>query len=195
MNSGYLLPLFLFFWSMHSCKSIIDTDAKAKEGSTLKERSTAPLRSTYSMRCPQDLSAVQGVGPIFKERLYAAEIGSYWTLAILPLNELTTILNLPPQIQGINMEAITNNAMILAQQSNSLGRAWNGSPPDDFDDFPGMGVVYKSRLFDAGICTYADMAVETPERLAEICRANHDGNIPDYSVWVNMAAERTRGEE
>jgi len=78
--------------------------------------------------------------------------------------------------------------MRLAVESNSLGRAWDGSPPDDFDGLPGIGEVYERRLYEAGICTYAALAAATPERLAEICKAP-PMRTPDYAAWIATAAD------
>lgn len=144
-------------------------------------------RSTHVVPCPQDLSAVPGIGPVFEERLYSRGIGSYWALAELPVEELMTILD-ARSVPGVDLEAIKTGAMQLAAETNSLGRAWDGTPPDDFDGLPGIGEVYERRLYEAGICTYAAMAATTPERLAEICKAPAM-RTPDYAAWIATAAE------
>ena len=148
-------------------------------------------RPTHIVPCPQDLSAVHGVGPVFEERLYAAGIGTYWSLAELPAADLAAILD-ARDFQGVDLEAIKATAMRLAVESNSLGRAWDGSPPDDFDGLPGIGEVYERRLYEAGICTYAALAAATPERLAEICKAPAM-RTPDYAAWIATAADLTGG--
>jgi predicted flap endonuclease-1-like 5' DNA nuclease len=144
-------------------------------------------RPTYVVPCPQDLSAVHGVGPVFEERLYAAGIGTYWSLAELPDADLMTILDVR-DFQGVDLAAIKAAAMRLAVESNSLGRAWDGTPPDDFDGLPGIGEVYERRLYEAGICTYAALAAASPERLAEVCKAPA-GRTPDFAAWIALAAE------
>ena len=144
-------------------------------------------RPAYVVPCPQDLSAVHGVGPVFEERLYAAGIGTYWSLAELPAADLATILD-ARDFQVVDLEAIKAAAMRLAVESNSLGRAWDGTPPDDFDGLPGIGEVYERRLYEAGICTYIALAAATPERLAEICKAPAM-RTPDYAAWIATAAE------
>ncbi len=145
-------------------------------------------RPTHVVPCPQDLSAIHGVGPVFEERLYAAGIGTYWSLAELATADLATIID-ARDFQGVDLDAIKAAAMRLAVESNSLGRAWDGSPPDDFDGLPGIGEVYERRLYEAGICTYDALAAATPERLAEICKAPAM-RTPDYAAWIATAAER-----
>lgn len=144
-------------------------------------------RPTYVVSCPQDLSAVDGVGPVFEQRLYDAGIGSYWELAETGEEDLATILDLRP-FQDVDLAAMKASAMRLAIQSNALGRAWDGAPPDDFDALEGLGEVYERRLYEADICTYEALASTTPERLAEICKAP-PMNTPDYSAWIAKAAE------
>jgi predicted flap endonuclease-1-like 5' DNA nuclease len=151
-----------------------------------KRVSTGRQRPTYSVPCPQDLSAVSGIGPVFEERLYAAGIGSYWALAELPADQLVTILD--AREGQVDPPAIKAAAMRRAVETNSLGRAWNGTPPDDFDGLPEIGEVYERRLYEAGICTYETLAATAPERLAEICRAPAM-RAPDYGAWVALAAE------
>ena len=151
-----------------------------------KRVSTGRQRPTYSVPCPQDLSAVSGIGPVFEERLYAAGIGSYWALAELPADQLVTLLDARPG--QVDPAAIKAAAMRRAVETDSLGRTWNGTPPDDFDGLPEIGEVYERRLYEAGICTYETLAATAPERLAEICQAPAM-RAPNYGAWVALAAE------
>lgn len=149
-------------------------------------------RAVQIVPCPQDLSAVAGIGPVFEERLYTAGVGSYWALAELPEAQLATILDVQ-SFQDVDLGAIKAAAMQLAAETNSLGRSWDGTPPDDFDRLPGIGEVYERRLYEAGICTYAAMAAATPEQLADICRAPAM-RTPDYRAWIATAAELSAAE-
>ena len=151
-------------------------------------RATRRVKAAYVVACPQDLSAVPGIGTVFEQRLYAAGIGSYWELAELPTDELERILGERPG--GVSIAAIKTAAMQLAATSNSIGRAWDGTPPDDFEEVGGIGEIYERRLYEAGICTFAALAATAPERLAEICQAPHM-RLPDYAAWITHAAELT----
>lgn len=146
-------------------------------------------RAIHVVRCPQDLSAVPGIGPVYEERLYAAGIGTYWSLAELPSDELAHILELK-SFQEVDLATLKEAAMNKAAETNSLGRTWDGSSPDDFDGLPEIGEVYERRLYEAGICTYEAMAAATPEQLAEICKAP-PMRTPDYAAWIATAAELT----
>lgn len=146
--------------------------------------------AAYVVSCPQDLSAVPGIGSVLEQRLYAAGIGSYWELAELAAEELERILDAPAF--GVDVPAIRAAAMKLAVESNSQGRAWDGTPPDDFEALGGIGEIYERRLYEAGICTYAALAATPAERLAEICRAPAM-RTPDYAGWIARAAELAAG--
>jgi predicted flap endonuclease-1-like 5' DNA nuclease len=144
-------------------------------------------RTTHIVSCPQDLSAVPGIGSIFEERLYAAGIGSYWELAETPRDELAATLG-PESLHGVDLEAIKAAAVQMAAESNSIGRAWDGTPPDDFEVLPGIGEIYERRLYEAGICTYETLAATTVEQLTQICQAP-PMRTPDYAAWIATAVD------
>jgi len=148
----------------------------------------APRRAKAAIvvACPQDLSAVPGIGATYEDRLYAAGIGSYWELAELPGDELLAILG--ATAGRVDAGSIKAEAMRLAAETNSMGRGWSGAPPDDFEALGGIGEIYERRLYDAGICTFEALAATTPERLAEICQAPALRGA-DYAAWIAHAAE------
>jgi predicted flap endonuclease-1-like 5' DNA nuclease len=143
--------------------------------------------ATHVVSCPQDLSAVDGIGTVYEDRLYDAGIGSYWELAETPTADLATILAIQ-SYQDVDLAAIKASAMRLAVESHSLGRAWDGTPPDNFEALQGLGEVYERRLYEAGICTYDTLMATSPEQLAEICNAP-PMNTPDYNAWIATATE------
>jgi predicted flap endonuclease-1-like 5' DNA nuclease len=140
---------------------------------------------THVVSCPQDLSAVEGIGSVYEDRLYDAGIGSYWELAETPAHDLAGILGLQ-SFQDVDLTAIKASAMQMAVQSNSLGRSWDGSPPDNFENIPGLGEVYERRLYEAGICTFDALAATTYDSLADICQAP-PMRTPDYNAWIATA--------
>lgn len=140
---------------------------------------------TELVSCPQDLSAVAGIGSVFEDRLYTAGIGSYWELAESPADELGRILGIG---DADSLAQIRSSAMQLAVQTNTQGRAWDGTPPDDFEVMEGIGEIYERRLYEAGICTYEAMAATTVDRLQEICQAP-DWRRPNFAGWIAKATE------
>jgi predicted flap endonuclease-1-like 5' DNA nuclease len=137
------------------------------------------------VRCPQDLSAVRGIGQLYEQRLYRAGVGTYWMLAELSDEMLNDILE-AQAFQDVDLDAIRASAREWMEKTNSSGRVWDATEPDDFEVLEGIGDVYEGRLYDAGICTYASLAALTEAELAEICRAP-SFRTPDYAGWIATA--------
>jgi len=57
------------------------------------------------------------------------------------------------------------------------------------ENLPGIGKTYEGRLYDAGVCTWARLAVLSPEELAAILRAP-SWNQPDYAAWIEYARQQ-----
>ena len=138
--------------------------------------------------CPQDLSKVQGVGQSYEAKLYAAGIGSFWELATAEDEELRRIFGIK-SFQKIDLAAMKADARRLAEATHSIGRAWDGTEPDDFESMEGIGAVFEGRLYDAGICTNRALANATEEQLAEICPAPA-WRRPNYADWILQARAR-----
>jgi len=153
------------------------------------------VRAKKPESCPQDLSRVEGIGATYETKLYEAGIGTYWQLSILTPEEITYILGVQ-EFQKVDLAGIKTDALRLANETNTLDRTWDGTPPDDLELVEGIGATYEGRLYDAGICTYAALAAATPERLAEICKAPEFAK-PDYAAWIAQAGQfvgkRARG--
>ena len=170
----------------NSAAWIAEARLRAK-GKRVQRQRTARAGSVkvFEVSCPQDLALVNGIGTIFEERLYNAGVGSFWELAGMPDEELIDILDLK-RFQGVDLAAIKADALRLANETNSAGRVWDGTPPDDFEILEGIGQIYERRLYSAGICSYESLAEATPERLAEICKAPAF-HRPDYAFWIAQA--------
>jgi predicted flap endonuclease-1-like 5' DNA nuclease len=149
---------------------------------------SAPAGATQERSCPQDLEAVNGVGRVYEQRLYAVGVGTYWELAMLSDEQLVEILEVK-DFQGVDLAAIKADAMRLASETGTMGVMWDGSEPDDFTIFEGIGPVLERRLYAAGICTYEALAAAKEELLERI------GQLPafqrpDYARWIQQAREQ-----
>ncbi len=140
-----------------------------------------------TVRAPQDLALVKGIGRVYEQRLYEAGIGTYWELANLSNEEMERILQVNPlQMLSIDFDAIRADAERLAQETNTVGQLWSGEAPDDFEPIEGIGRIYEQRLYEAGIRTYRELASTTPERLAEIIKPRPPAR-PDFARWIAEA--------
>jgi predicted flap endonuclease-1-like 5' DNA nuclease len=135
--------------------------------------------------CPQDLSRISGIGAVYETKLYAAGIGTYWELSEIADQDLVRVLEVK-DFQAVDIVAVKADALKLAEETDTVGRYWDGTPPDDFEKLEGIGEVYERRLYDAGICTFRALAVVSAERLQEICQAP-DWRRPDYASWIAQA--------
>lgn len=149
------------------------------------KREAMPAGAVAWAACPQDLSQVKGITPLYEYRLYAASIGSYWELAKLSDEALARILA-PQPWQDVDFTSIKAAAAQLSEDTNAVGRVWDGSLPDDFSLLKDMSSVYEARLHEAGICTFVALANTTLEQLAAICRAP-SWKTPDYGRWLEQA--------
>jgi predicted flap endonuclease-1-like 5' DNA nuclease/predicted nucleic acid-binding Zn-ribbon protein len=193
-----------------------ELDTERAQSATLKQSAMTPSQSTaasetpaalaattpeadddssapFEAVCPQDLSAVMGVGTEFEQRLYNAGIGTYWDLSQRSEQELAEILNLgDAQSTSVNLAAIRGDALRLARETKTQKRTWKGGAPDDFDRISGIGRVYEGRLYEAGICTYAALAQCSVEQLAAICRAPQL-NASHFQNWIDQARALSAG--
>jgi predicted flap endonuclease-1-like 5' DNA nuclease len=135
--------------------------------------------------CPQDLSRVKGLGSTYETRLYAVGIGTYWELSEIADEDLRRVLEIQ-DFQAVDIVAVKAAALALAEETDSVGRYWDGTSPDDFEQLEGIGEVFERRLYDAGICTFRALSEVSEERLQEICQAP-DWRRPDYALWIAQA--------
>ena len=135
------------------------------------------------IRCPQDLSRIDGIGTVYEQRLYKVGIGSYWDVARAGDDFLKDVLG---TLVDIDLATIKAHALRLAETTGTMYYSWDGTAPDDFESFPGIGEVYESRLYEAGICTYEALADCTVEQLQAICKAP-EMRRPPYTEWIARA--------
>lgn len=66
-------------------------------------------------------------------------------------------------------------------------------PPsrDTFTAINGIGPAFQQRLYDAGVCTFADLARQTPERLRQIVRPTSKQRIKP-EAWIAEAQRRAQ---
>ena len=163
------------------------SEAKLRAAGKRVKRTTrgAGVAIERKVSCPQDLSRISGVGSVYETRLYQAGIGTYWELSEITDEDVVRVLGVQ-DFQAVDIVAVKAAALKLAEETDTVGRYWDGTPPDDFEPLEGIGEVYERRLYDAGICTFRALAEVSEDRLQEICQAP-DWRRPDYASWIAQA--------
>jgi predicted flap endonuclease-1-like 5' DNA nuclease len=163
------------------------SEAKLRAAGKRVKRTTrgAGAATERKVSCPQDLSRISGVGSVYETKLYEAGIGTYWELSEITDEDVVRVLGVQ-DFQAVDIVAVKAAALKLAEETDTVGRYWDGTPPDDFEKLEGIGEVYERRLYDAGICTFRALADVSAERLQEICQAP-DWRRPDYASWIAQA--------
>ncbi len=135
----------------------------------------------------QALTLVKGIGSVFQQRLYQGGVGTFWQVANLPDQALSSLLRLGGlQARRFDFDATRADAHRLAQESGTVGLTWQGTRVDDFEPLPGLGQIFEQRLYEAGICTFEDLIDAGPEKLAAIVQAPAM-NTPDFEGWIDIA--------
>jgi predicted flap endonuclease-1-like 5' DNA nuclease len=147
-----------------------------------------PAGATQERSCPQDLAEIDGVGTIYEQRLFSNGIGTFWEVGMLSDDMLTDILEIE-KFQDVDLVALKADALRLAQETNAMGHTWDGSEPDDFEVFEGIGPVLERRLYAAGICTYESLAEASTALLERVANAPAFQK-PDYQLWIDQAQAR-----
>ena len=156
--------------------------AGAVTGAAVKGLGATPGREK-KIRCPQGFIRIDGIGTVYEQRLYKVGIGSYWDVARADDDFLKDILGTSVDV---DLATIKAHALRLAQITDTQYCSWHGTAPDDFEPFSGIGEVYESRLYEAGICTYEALANCTVEQLQAICKAP-EMRRPPYTEWIARA--------
>ena len=144
------------------------SEAKLRAAGKRVKRTTrgAGVAVERKVSCPQDLSRISGVGSVYETKLYQAGIGTYWELSEITDEDVVRVLGVQ-DFQAVDIVAVKADALKLAEETDTVGRYWDGTPPDDFEKLEGIGEVYERRLYDAGICTFRALAGVSAERLQE----------------------------
>jgi predicted flap endonuclease-1-like 5' DNA nuclease len=121
----------------------------------------------------QDLAAIRGIGPVFEQKFYSAGIGTYAELAALSDAEIEAIIQ-PKEWQDFDYESWNEQARQLI--------------PDDLSKIRGIGDVFKQKLYEAGIMTFADLAAATVAQLEAIIQPQEWQEV-DFAGWVAQARD------
>lgn len=143
-----------------------------------------------------DLTRLEGIGPVYAGKLNAAGITSFAALADTDEARLAEIIAAPDWrkvnygewIEQARLAAAEDEAGLAKLQARLFRRK-----SDNLALVSGVGAKTAQALDGAGITSFAALAAATPERLAEITRtAGVRGG--DFDAWIAEAGLRAAGK-
>lgn len=173
--------------------SMADTSADDASADDTAETAAASADTLIHTPAPADAPAkkdplvdINGIGPVYQKRLYAAGVTSFTQLAALPADRLREIVQ-AQEWQNIDAEEWIAEARVLADRGPTL-------PPgyDRLEDINGIGPIWADILYKADITTFAKLATLTPEALDDLV-PQEDFQRPDFTAWIAEAAQRAAG--
>jgi ABC-type phosphate transport system substrate-binding protein/chromosome segregation ATPase len=132
------------------------------------------------IRC-DPLRDINGIGPIYEQKLFNAGIYTFADLAALT----------PAQVQEIIRPAAWQQIFPALWIEEAARFAQGVDVPADIDhdplrDINGIGPVYEQKLFDGGIFTFGDLAAATPEQLRTLIQPESWQRF-DPEAWIAEA--------
>ncbi len=167
----------------------VDTDAWVTGAQTL-------LSKPLAARSGDDLTLLEGIGPVYAGKLNAAGITSFADLAAADEAGLSAIIQAPAWrrvnygdwIAQARLAAAGDEAGLQALQAVLFSRQG-----DNLNLVSGVGEKTAQALGAAGITTFSALAAANPEQLAQITRtAGVRGG--DYDAWIKEAKLRASGK-
>ncbi len=138
---------------------------------------------------PDDLGRIDGIGEIYKQRLFAAGIYTWQQVVDSDAERLRQITRAKP---NVDIDDWQSQAQALVKQFNRGGATYNGPTPEDLALIEGIGPVVREVLYKAGITTFARLAATTPAELAVILPAPAVGIEFHFADWIAQAAQRAQ---
>jgi predicted flap endonuclease-1-like 5' DNA nuclease len=121
-----------------------------------------------------NLEEIDGIGPVYAQRLNEAGVFSFWHLSQLTPEQVGVIIG-PAGWQKIEPESWIAQAQVMAD-------------PDPLEVIDGIGPVYARRLNEAGIYTFAQLAELTSERIQKFVEAQ-GWQYVNAESWIAQARE------
>lgn len=127
---------------------------------------------------------INGIGPIYQERLYAQGVVTFDQLAAMSPERVRALVVAPDAIGEVDTASWIAEARQLAERPKR----------DPLIDILGVGPVYEQRLLDAGVSTFEQVSRMTAEELQAIIKPESWQNV-DFAAWIAEAralAEQVR---
>lgn len=140
---------------------------------------------------PDNLSKIKGIGDVYKFRLFKAGIYTWHQVSETDVETLRTATNAYP---GANVDEWPEQAQRLAEKHGRQNAYYSGPPPDDLTQIVGIGPVGQYTLYNAGICTYEQLASVTVAELKTLFPIAIAGDEPNFAQWIGLAVELSKAK-
>ena len=158
-------------------------DAASIEIDKLKQRLEATAVETraevITLDKRDDLERIDGIRPVYEQRLFDAGIATYAQLSVTSPDDLQGIIQ-PAAWQHVDFERWIEEARQFAEV------AVMDQLPYRLEEIRGIGPTYVRRLNASGITTLEQLAQLNEEQLAEIIEPAAWQNV-DFAGWIRQA--------
>ncbi len=170
---------------------------RSRPGAADWDQRTAPVPGPAELPTePDDLEALEGIGPVMAARLRDAGVINYPRLALLTPAWLDDMLRIPPWRRPAYDEWIAQARLAAAGETAALAALQaqlNSRQGDNLMLIYGIGPGGADALRAAGITSFAALAATDPEQLRAIAVAAGIRN-PDVDAWIHEAGLRAAGK-
>jgi len=140
------------------------------------------------------LIEINGIGPRYDQRLRAAGVTTFASLAAMTVDELATIIRAPSWRKTDYTDWIRQAQVALEHGVEAIAQqpAMRSLQPDNLTLLAEVGEKTADALRAAGFYSFASLAAASPQDLAAVVES---AGLPggDYAAWIQEAAERTTG--
>jgi len=140
------------------------------------------------------LIEINGIGPRYDQRLRAAGVTTFASLAAMTVDELAAIIRAPSWRKTDYTDWIRQAQVALEHGVEAIAQqpAMRSLQPDNLTLLAEVGEKTADALRAAGFYSFASLAAASPQDLAAVVES---AGLPggDYAAWIQEAAERTTG--
>jgi predicted flap endonuclease-1-like 5' DNA nuclease len=145
---------------------------------------------------PDNLEALEGIGPVMAARLREAGITNYARLARVTPAWLDDMMHIPAWRRPAYDEWIAQAQLAAAgdvEGLKALQDVLNARQGDNLTLIYGIGPAGAAALHRAGITSFAALAAADPDQLRQIA-VEAGINAPDVDAWIQEAGLRAAGK-
>jgi predicted flap endonuclease-1-like 5' DNA nuclease len=143
-----------------------------------------------------DLTLIDGIGPVYAGRLREHGIVTFAHLAQTAEDELAAIIQAPAWRRPSFADWIAQAQLAAAGEEDGLAALQDelfSRRGENLTLIDGLGEKYAAALQNGGIADFAALAAATPEQVASIV-GEAGLRSANFSAWISEAAQRAAGK-